>query len=236
MLFLRAGHFVSWKSFTETWSLLFRLDSLSGGSPGSTCCHLSWQRSTYHDPFVSDMSSALELRSSGLFVCVHPSASFEAVSFCIPGWSQTHHVSASAPWVWIHYRYTKPYQTLLSIFFFPCWDRAAPSLGLVWLKCKYPMLLWVICRFYLIPQKLSFLRAIALPPRLFWSPAICPCRILPFYYMQSESEKSRIEFESQTKWCFLTLTSNATLTWSFKYCSTTLIISHFLMPFIKTVE
>lgn len=111
MLFLRAGHFVSWEAFTETWSLLFRLDSLSSRLTGSTCHHLSWQRSLYHDPFVFDMSSALELRSSclqrpglsfpaPLFMFVHLSASFEAVSFCIPGWFQTHHVSASAPWVW----------------------------------------------------------------------------------------------------------------------------------------
>lgn len=136
----------------------------------------------------------------------------------------------------IHYRYTKPYQSLLSIFFFSCWDRAAPSSGLVWVKCKCPIFLWVICRFYLIPQKLSSLRAIALPPRLLKSPTFCPCRILSFYYIQSESEKSRVEFGSQSKLCFLTLTSNVTLTWPFKFCSTILIISHFLMPFIKTVE
>lgn len=176
MLFLRGGHFVSWESFTETWSLLFRLDSLSSRSPGSTCCHPSWQRNMYYDPFVSDMSSALELGSSCL---QRPGLSFPAPLFvfiCQLALRQFHFVSQAGltlvmflplpPESGIRYRYTKPYQTLLSIFCFPCWDRAAPSSGLVWLKCKCSILLWVICRFYLIPQKLSSLRTIALPPRL----------------------------------------------------------------------
>lgn len=137
--------------------------------PVPTAKHVLWSLCFWRElcpwTWVLVLAKARTFLSSSS-VCVHLSASFEAVSFCISGWSHTRHVSASAPESGIRYRYTKPYQTLLSVFFFPCWDRAASSSGLVWLKCKCPILLWVICRFYLIPQKLSSLRAIDLPPRL----------------------------------------------------------------------